>query len=131
MPQLTLAQQEAAHAAQDDHSQLTSGRYLADFILGANDGLVTTFAVVSGSVGANLPASVVVILGLANLLADGLSMGLGSYLGQKSERDYARRQRGYEEHEVRHFRPWSAERCERSSRAGGWTVRRWRRRYRR
>lgn len=103
MPQLTQTQQEAAHAAQDTHAQQTSGRYLADFILGANDGLITTFAVVSGSVGARLPAAVVVILGLANLLADGLSMGLGNYLGQKSERDYARRQREYEEHEVRHF----------------------------
>lgn len=103
MTSLSLKEQEAAHALHDTHHSQTSGRYLADVILGANDGLITTFAVVSGSVGAQLPASVVVILGLANLLADGLSMGLGNYLGQRSERDYQQRQRQYEEHEVRVF----------------------------
>ena len=85
------------------HHQQASGRYLADVILGANDGLVTTFAVVAGASGAQLPAFVVVVLGLANLLADGLSMGLGNYLGQKSEVDYQRRQRRREEDEVRHL----------------------------
>lgn len=103
MPQLSVSDQEIAHAAHDHHHGQTSGRYLADVILGANDGLVTTFAVVSGSVGAQLPATVVVILGLANLLADALSMGLGNYLGQVSERKYQQRQRQMEEHEVRHY----------------------------
>lgn len=84
----------------ETHHQQTSGKYLADIIFGANDGLVTTFAVVAGASGARLSAFVVVVLGLANLLADGLSMGLGNYLGQKSERDYQRRQRQREEDEV-------------------------------
>lgn len=82
------------------HHQQAGGKYLADLILGANDGLVTTFAVVAGASGAKLSAFVMVVLGLASLLADGLSMGLGNYLGQKSEVDYQRRQRQREEDEV-------------------------------
>lgn len=60
--------------------------YLRDIIYAANDGMVTTFAVVAGVRGADLPAVVVIALGFANLAADGLSMGLGNYLGIKSER---------------------------------------------
>ena len=64
------------------------GDYIRDVVLSANDGIVTTFAVVAGSLGASLSPSVVVILGLANLFADGLSMSTGSYLGVKSEIEY-------------------------------------------
>lgn len=92
------AERELTHS--EAHHHQTGGKYLADVIFGANDGVVTTFAVVAGASGAGLPAFVVVVLGLANLLADGLSMGLGNYLGQKSERDYQRRQRQREEDEV-------------------------------
>ncbi len=62
--------------------------YIRDIVLSANDGVVTTFAVVAGSLGASLSPSVVVILGLANLFADGLSMSTGSYLGVKSEIEF-------------------------------------------
>lgn len=54
-------------------------------VLAANDGVTTTFAVVAGSLGASLSPTVVIILGFANLFADGLSMSTGSYLGLKSE----------------------------------------------
>ena len=54
---------------------------LADAVLGAADGTVTTFAIVAGALGAGLGAGVVVVLGLANLFADGLSMAAGRYLG--------------------------------------------------
>ena len=66
------------------------GRYIKDIIYGANDGIVTTFAVVAGSVGAGLSAEVVLILGFASLLADGFSMGAGNYLGSRSEREVMR-----------------------------------------
>lgn len=62
--------------------------YVRDIVLSANDGVVTTFAVVAGSLGASLSPSIVVILGLANLFADGLSMSTGAYLGVKSEIEY-------------------------------------------
>lgn len=60
--------------------------YIRDIVYAANDGVVTTFAVVAGVRGAELPAVIVLALGFANLAADGLSMGLGNYLGIKSER---------------------------------------------
>ncbi len=64
-------------------------RYIKDVIYGANDGIVTTFAIVAGSVGAGLSAKVVLILGFASLLADGFSMGTGNYLGSRSEKEVA------------------------------------------
>ncbi|MBD3279347.1 MAG: hypothetical protein GF390_01395 [Candidatus Pacebacteria bacterium] len=54
-------------------------------VFGANDGIVTTFAVVAGVTGAKLSTEVVLILGFANIAADALSMSLGNYLGEKSE----------------------------------------------
>lgn len=54
-------------------------------VYGANDGIITTFAVVAGVAGAGLSASVILILGVANMIADGLSMGIGDYLGERSE----------------------------------------------
>lgn len=58
--------------------------YLSEFVYGGIDGSVTTFAVVSGATGAGLSTSIVIILGFANLTADGFSMGVGSYLSAKS-----------------------------------------------
>lgn len=57
-------------------------------VVAANDGIVTTFAVVAGSIGASLSPTVVLILGFANLFADGLSMSTGAYLGVKSEIEF-------------------------------------------
>ncbi len=81
---LTKALQE--HKASEIHGR-TFGPYIHDIVYGANDGIVTTFAIVSGVNGAELSASVVVVLGLANVLADGLSMGLGNFLSSRSKRD--------------------------------------------
>lgn len=60
-------------------------QYLPEFVYGSIDGVITTFAVVAGSTGASLGVSIVIILWLANLLADGLSMAVGSYLSSTSE----------------------------------------------
>lgn len=60
--------------------------YIRDMVYAANDGIVTTFAVVAGVRGAELSAGVILVLGFANLAADGLSMAVGNYLGIKSER---------------------------------------------
>ena len=74
--------------------------YVGDLVYGAVDGAVTTFAVVSGVAGAELPAAVVLILGAANLLADGFSMAVGSYLGARTEADNRRRVRAAEEDHI-------------------------------
>jgi VIT1/CCC1 family predicted Fe2+/Mn2+ transporter len=61
------------------------GHYLRDMVYGALDGVVTTLAVISGTSGARLDSRVALILGTANLVADGLSMGASNYLGIRSE----------------------------------------------
>jgi VIT1/CCC1 family predicted Fe2+/Mn2+ transporter len=58
--------------------------YLGDLVYGANDGIVTTFTVVSGVAGAALSPAVVLILGFVNLLADGFSMGASNFLAIRS-----------------------------------------------
>ncbi len=60
---------------------------LGDVVLGATDGIVTTFAVVAGSAGGQLSTQVVIVLGLANLIADGFSMAVSNYLGTRSRRE--------------------------------------------
>jgi VIT1/CCC1 family predicted Fe2+/Mn2+ transporter len=59
--------------------------YVRDVVYGANDGVITTFAVVAGVTGGTLSPVAVLVLGVANLLADGLSMGVGNYLGIRSD----------------------------------------------
>lgn len=73
---------------------------LGDFVYGATDGAVTTFAVVAGVVGASLSPSIVLILGFANLLADGFSMAVGNYLATRTQREYIEKARKREEWEI-------------------------------
>lgn len=75
------------------------GRYLRDFVFGAIDGIVTTFAVAAGAVGGRLGATVVVVLGVANLVADGFSMAASNFLGYRAEAEQrARIQREEQQH---------------------------------
>jgi len=81
---------ERSHTPQAIRARLADGphsNYLRDWIYGGIDGVVTTFAIVTGVVGADLPAAVVLVLGFANLLADGFAMGASNYSGTKAERD--------------------------------------------
>jgi VIT1/CCC1 family predicted Fe2+/Mn2+ transporter len=66
--------------------------YLGEFVYGGMDGCVTTFAVVAGSYGAGLDSTIVLILGFANLIADGFAMSVGAYLSHKTKRDNRRKQ---------------------------------------
>jgi VIT1/CCC1 family predicted Fe2+/Mn2+ transporter len=74
--------------------------YLSDFIYGAIDGTVTTFAVVAGVVGAELETRVIIILGVANLIADGFSMAAANFLGSRAENQQYERTRSFEEKEI-------------------------------
>ncbi|NOT46827.1 MAG: hypothetical protein HOP17_03630 [Acidobacteria bacterium] len=65
----------------------TKHNYLRDFVYGGIDGSVTTFAVVAGTIGASLSPQIVLILGVANLIADGFSMAASNFLGTRAERD--------------------------------------------
>lgn len=75
--------------------------YVRDFVYGGIDGAITTFAIVAGVVGAALSSNIILILGLANLLADGFSMAASNYSGTKTVIDNAERIR---ETEARHIR---------------------------
>jgi vacuolar iron transporter family protein len=88
--------QRVAQATSQPSTTSWLGTYLGSMVYGGLNGIITTFAVVSGVAGAQLGADVILILGIGNLLADGFSMGTGDYLSTKTEREYydeeARRQ---------------------------------------
>lgn len=95
---------EKEHAPLVIQERLESGirhSYLKDFVYGAIDGTVTTFAVVSGVVGAALSSKIIIILGLANLLADGFSMAVSNYLGTRAEEQFREQIRKTEEEHIR------------------------------
>ncbi len=74
--------------------------YLKDSTYGAIDGAVTTFAVVSSVTGAGLSSGIVIILGIANLLADGFSMAAGNFIGTRAENQSERKSRREEKEEI-------------------------------
>lgn len=78
------------------------GRYIKDIVYGANDGIITTFAIVAGVAGADIadPRTTIVLLGIANVFADGFSMAASNYLGSRSERDVAHREWREETEEI-------------------------------
>ena len=75
--------------------------YIRDFVYGGIDGAITTFAVVAGVVGAALSSKVILILGLANLVADGFSMAASNYSGTKTVVDDLERIREIERKHIR------------------------------
>jgi len=99
----------SAHNLHDDHTQeaiarrlkaATQHSYLGDFILGAVDGAVTTFAIVAGAAGAGLSNGVVLVLGIANVLADGFSMAAGNFLRARADQQLLEQIRRQEEHHI-------------------------------
>lgn len=96
----------AEHTPEAVGQRLAAGpetSYLRDFIYGAIDGTVTTFAVVAGVAGAGLAAGVVLILGVANLVADGFSMAVSNYLGLRAEEELRQRSRRQEEEHIERY----------------------------
>ncbi|SDZ40359.1 Predicted Fe2+/Mn2+ transporter, VIT1/CCC1 family [Jannaschia faecimaris] len=95
---------EHGHSPEEIASRLAAPDgpgHLRDALYGGIDGAVTTFAIVAGVAGAGLPVSVVLILGMANVLADGFSMAVGNYAGTKADRDQRARLRVREDWHIR------------------------------
>jgi VIT1/CCC1 family predicted Fe2+/Mn2+ transporter len=98
MPQQhKLAELHTEEAISARIAAATQHSYLGDFVLGSVDGAVTTFAIVAAAAGAGLSGGVAIVLGLANVLADGLSMAAGNYLKARADKHTIERFRAMEE----------------------------------
>jgi VIT1/CCC1 family predicted Fe2+/Mn2+ transporter len=94
---------EHGHNPRDIARRLRRGphvSYLRDWVYGGIDGTVTTFAVVAGVAGAELSTKTLLILGAANLFADGFSMAAANYSGTKAEIEEYEQVRRMEERHV-------------------------------
>lgn len=103
--QKIIAELRVAHKkgiANEKYHNIGKGSYLRNMVYGANDGIVTTFAVVAGVAGANLSTKIILILGFANLVADGISMALGNFLGTRSENQLKKEELKTERWEIDH-----------------------------
>ncbi|MDO8480764.1 MAG: VIT1/CCC1 transporter family protein, partial [Nanoarchaeota archaeon] len=80
---------KALHGTPEPHLQ-SGGKYVKPLVYGGLDGIITTFAVVAGVAGANLEPTIILILGFANLLGDGISMSVGNFLSNRAEQAYHR-----------------------------------------
>lgn len=93
----------------EEHRTTPFSAHLREIVYGGHDGIITTFAVVAGFTGAqsdpqslSIPIATVLLFGLANLLADGLSMSLGSFLSLRANQDVYQRTKMKERHEIIH-----------------------------
>ncbi|MBI4976754.1 MAG: VIT1/CCC1 transporter family protein [Spirochaetes bacterium] len=95
----------AAHSpgARADESHKAGGEHIKSVVYGGLDGTITTFAAVAGVTGAALAPAIVLIMGFANLIADGLSMAIGDYLSTKAEKEYEAAEKTREEWEMTHY----------------------------
>lgn len=97
------ASREAHETSAAEPHRQAQGRYIKSLVYGGLDGIVTTFAVVAGVAGASLSSGIVLILGFANVIADGLSMAIGDYLSTKAENEYNQAERQRELWEVENY----------------------------
>ena len=87
--------------AVEDHEQ--SGGRLKGIVFGGLDGILTSFAIIAGSVGARLGPVPMLALGISNVLADALSMGAGEFLSSRSYNAYVRKEREREAWELQNY----------------------------
>ncbi|MBM2830790.1 MAG: hypothetical protein HW411_1580 [Gammaproteobacteria bacterium] len=99
--QKDLAEQHQPEAIRARLQRPAEGSYLPDGVLGSIDGCVTTFAVVSGAVGAGFPSAVALVLGFANLVADGFSMAVSNYQSKKTQEEHLDQARRAEDMHIR------------------------------
>lgn len=98
---MTLEHDHSVAAIRERLAKGATPNYLRDWIYGGIDGAVTTFAIVAGVIGAQLSSAIIIILGLANLLADGFSMAASNYSGTKTELDDLERLREIERRHIK------------------------------
>ncbi len=104
---MEYSEREYRHHLENEHKKTPLTTYLKEIVYGGTDGIITTFAVVAGFSGAQinggyLPLISVILFGLANLFADGVSMALGNFLSIRSDKDLYRTEKDKEHHEIIH-----------------------------
>lgn len=72
----------------ESHHAKSSAKYIKNIIYGGIDGIITTFSIIAACFGANLSIKYVISMGVANLIADGFSMGFGDYISSFFEAKY-------------------------------------------
>ena len=109
---LRLARDSADHAQQltgilgkDDEPwhKTGSGGLLRNLVYGFNDGLTANFGLIAGVIGAQVADHVILVSGMAGLIADALSMGSSGYLAAKSEQEVYEHERNMEADEIRYM----------------------------
>jgi VIT1/CCC1 family predicted Fe2+/Mn2+ transporter len=107
---LTLAKESAEHAGTlgglagksgEPWHQMESGGVLRNVVYGFNDGLTANFGLVAGVIGASVTPHVVLLSGVAGMVADALSMGSSGYLAAKSEQEVYEHEISMEADEIR------------------------------
>ncbi|TMW66826.1 hypothetical protein Poli38472_011942 [Pythium oligandrum] len=98
--QIKLEMSRHDHASEN---HMSGGGYIKSTVYGGLDGIITTFATVTSVAGSGLPHSVILIIGLAHLVADGLSMGLGDMLSSQAEADLVNHERKREVWEFENY----------------------------
>lgn len=96
----SLEHDHSSSAIAERLSKERKPNYVRDWVYGGIDGAVTTFAIVAGVVGAEMSSGVILVLGLANLVADGISMAASNYSGTQSEVDDLARLREIEKKHI-------------------------------
>ena len=97
-------QQRAVDVQTNQESHGSAGEIIKSVVLGGLDGVITTFAIVCAVAGSGeLSGKVVIMMGVANLCADAISMGLGDYLSERAENDYIAKEQAREEWEMENY----------------------------
>jgi DNA damage-binding protein 1 len=89
-------------AATENHSG-DANEYIKSLVFGGLDGIITTFAIVAAVNGAGLDTNTVILMGVANLVADAISMGLGDYISSKAEADAVQAEYDREKWELENY----------------------------
>lgn len=109
---LTLAKESAEHAETlagltnrtdrgEPWHRAESGGFLRNVVYGFNDGLTANFGLVAGVIGAAVEPHIVMISGIAGMIADALSMGSSGYLAAKSEQEVYAHEIAMEREEIK------------------------------
>eukprot|EP00026_Physarum_polycephalum_P013943 Phypoly_transcript_14404.p1 GENE.Phypoly_transcript_14404~~Phypoly_transcript_14404.p1 ORF type:complete len:276 (+),score=46.42 Phypoly_transcript_14404:99-926(+) len=100
---LNAGASKLAHQKAPENHAGAAGKYIKSIVYGGLDGIITIFAVVASIAGAGYNVNAVIIMGVAGLLADGISMGMGDFLSSKAENDYTNEERKREVWECENY----------------------------